>query len=163
MDIPFHVSWSSVGLHSFHPMAEEDDSHLPLSLRIPLPAISPSLNGSPSDSCTSLLSSLLDVRIHKRCGVGANYTSFSQHAFFVSQGMDADTILSFPSPIHPDLENIGMHLWNQFFSANLDDDISSRPEFSSVPCFPSQEVEDYLTEIQSVTPLFYKSSRNTIH
>jgi hypothetical protein len=118
------------------------------------------LNGPPSDNCTSLLSSLLDVRIHKRCGVGENYFSFSQHAFFVSQGMDVGTMLSFPSPILPDLEKIGMNLWNRFFSANLDDEVASSLEFSSVPCFPSKEVEDYLAEIQSTTPLFYESSRD---
>jgi hypothetical protein len=153
------------GSPSFLPFVEEDDdSPLPLSLRIPLPEISPPLNGPPSDHCISLLSSLLDVRIHKRCGVGANFSSFSQHAFFVSQGMDVETILSFPSPIlPPDLEKIGMHLWNQFFSANLDDDVSSSPEFSSVPCFPSKEVEDYLAEIQSTTPLFYELSHDTIN
>jgi serine/threonine protein kinase len=143
---------------SFHPIVEEDDdSPLPLSLRIPLPEISSPLNGPPSDHCTSLLSSLLDVRIHKRCGVGANFSSFSQHAFFVSRGMDVETsMLSFPSPILPDLEKIGMHLWNQFFSANLDDDVSSGHSGSPSPCPPRPEVEEYLTEIQSVTPLFYE-------
>jgi hypothetical protein len=74
--------------------------------------------------------------------------------------MGVESLVSFPSPIHPDLEKIGMHLWNQFFSANLDDDLSNSPDFSSVSCFPSQEVEDYLTEAQSLTPLFYESNRD---
>jgi serine/threonine protein kinase len=164
-----------LGLHSFHRAAtaasasavededEENNSPLPASLVIPLPEISPHLKASPSEHCLSLVSSLLDVRIHKRCGVGENYSAFSEHAFFVSQEMSVENILSVPSPIHPDLVMISMHLWNQFFCANLDDEtIADNPAESQVPCHPSQEVEDYLTQVQSSTPLFYESNSDSV-
>jgi serine/threonine protein kinase len=166
---PISNSFTSAPLlrcHSFHPaptVEEEENFALPASLVIPLPEISPHLNASPSEHCLSLLSSLLDVRIHKRCGVGENYSAFSEHVFFVSQKIAVENILSVPSPIHPDLVKIGMHLWNQFFSANLDDEIiAGNPPESQIPCYPSQEVEDYLTQVQSSTPLFYESNSDAI-
>jgi serine/threonine kinase 32 len=149
---------SSVGWKKFFPITEEDDSSDLLSqdLLVCLPEFSPTLDASPSENCRSLLSSLLDVRIQRRCGVGENYSSFAHHAFFVSQNTDVDQVLSMPSPIHLDREKIGMQLWNQFFSTNLEDELSSSKPLKSSP--PSKEVDDYFKEIQATTPLLYESN-----
>jgi serine/threonine protein kinase len=145
-------------LPSFHPIFEEDDSPLPLpEVQIPLPEYSSVLNASPSQNCLSLLSSLLDVRIHKRCGVGENYSAFSEHAFFISQEISVKNILSVPSPIHPDLNKIGMHIWDQFYSANLDNEITNTVE-STIPPVLLPEVEEFFQQIQANSPLFYESN-----
>jgi serine/threonine protein kinase len=165
---PSLPSAPQLGWYSFHlaPAVEEEENfplHSASPLVVPLPGISPHLDAYPSEHCLSLLFSLLDVRIHKRCGVGENYSAFSEHAFFVSHNMAVENILSVPSPIDPDLMKIGRHLWNQFFSANLDDEtIAGNPSESQIPCYPSQEVEDYLTQVQSSTPLFYESNSDSI-
>jgi serine/threonine protein kinase len=150
------VSQSPVGWSVFFPIAEDESSSpLPEDLLISMPDVSSPHSASPSEACQSLLGSLLDVRIHKRCGVGENYSAFSQHAFFLSQRMDVDQILSFPSPIHTDTSRIGINLWNQFFITNLEEEVNPKP---SDPFPLSKEVEDYFKEIQSVTPLFFDSN-----
>ena len=143
---PSSIDWSSF-------FAEED--YPSQDIRIPFPDLSSTLKSSPSEDCISLLVSLLDVRIHKRCGVGENYSCFSQHPFFVSRKMNVDQLLSFPSPIHTDMTKIGINLWNQFFASNLEEEINPQ---SSDPFPLSKEVEDYFQGIQSVTPLFYQSN-----
>lgn len=146
---PSSIDWSSY-------FAEEDSpSQLSHDIRIPFPELSTTLNSPPSEDCISLLVSLLDARIHKRCGVGENYSCFSQHPFFVSRRMNGDQLLSFPSPINTDMTKIGINLWNQFFASNLEEEINPQ---SSDPFPLSKEVEDYFQEIQSVTPLFYQSN-----
>jgi serine/threonine protein kinase len=157
------LSISPIGLHSFHPIVEEgDEPALPPSLIIPLPDYSRALDTSLSENCRSLLSSLLDVRIHKRCGVGENYSAFSEHAFFISQEMSVENILSVPSPIHPDIGMVGTYVWNRFLTANDAEggEIADIAPQQNSP-IPRPEVEDYLKEIQSMTPLFYESGSAT--
>jgi serine/threonine protein kinase len=103
----------------FFLLQENNDSSSPLSsdLIVPMPPFT-----SLSSSCLSLLSSLLDVRLHKRLGVGAvNYSLFENHIWFKSHGVEVKNVSRQRSPISPDLDEISTLLWQRHFETNLKD------------------------------------------
>jgi serine/threonine protein kinase len=169
---------------------EIEEEPLPTELLIPLPDLlpttptiptltspssSPSLPSSPapkppstppSENCISLLHSLLDVRIHKRYGVNENYSLFTHHPLFISHDIDLNNTASLlsSSPVHPNLDQVGMHIWNRFFAENLEESVQNSPSCRSarLPTPVSQEIDEYLSHIQDETPLFYESKQSVL-
>jgi serine/threonine protein kinase len=89
--------------------------------RLTIPSCT-SFDTSPSAACSSLLSSLLDVRLHKRVGVGVvNYGLFERHQWFKQQGVDVKSVHRQASPISPDFEEVSTLIWQKHFDTNLED------------------------------------------
>jgi serine/threonine protein kinase len=114
----------------------------------------------PSDNSISLLHCLLDVRIHKRYGVGENFSLFCQHPFFLSHDLDLldpEAFMLSPSPIHPNFDQVGMHIWTRFFAENLEESLNSP---LATPSSAFNEIDEYLTQVQAETPLFYETKHH---
>lgn len=110
------------------------------SLRVPIPMISYLQESLPA-TCVDFLSSLLEVRIHKRLGGPRNSHDIWNHPYFISKGLSLETISFRESPVGVSLSLVAGHIWNRHFEANWDlfDSDENLPADS-----PSQEVEDYI-------------------
>jgi serine/threonine protein kinase len=129
----------------------------------------------PSSDCTSLLHCLLDVRLEKRYGVGRNFALFCRHPLFAAHDLDLHDPDAFalappPSPIQPDLEQVGMHVWTRFLAENLEVSAlgthsrsQSHTRLHPAPSFEANEIDEYLSRVQSETgvPLFYEPKQRS--
>ena len=108
-------------------LPHDDNTPLPCSLVIPIPHTT-ALKQPTSEHCKSFLSSLLDVRIHKRIGVGENYSSFEKHKWFTSCSLPCPSSSShlkdIPSLLRLDIEMISTFKVQKLIQLNMEDTLA---------------------------------------
>jgi serine/threonine protein kinase len=127
------------------------DSDLPIdALQVPIPA-----DHLISDHCRSMLSSLLDVRIHRRIGSGRRYESFTTHSWFSDNEIEIDLLPTSPSPIRSDFIRIGDQIFGKYFIANLEIE-ESTPISLFHRELPDPRIEKLIGSIHYISPEYEK-------
>lgn len=82
-----------------------------------------------TELCKEMLLSLLDVRIHKRIGVGDRYDLFKNHKWFLSNGWsNLETFTIFSTPFSPNTSKIEYYLTSQYGQLTIDKDFQDKQE-----------------------------------
>lgn len=102
------------------------DLHTPsdINLILTIPE-SNSMNEVTSPECGNMLSSLLDVQIHKRLGAVKKFNDFLSHNFFKKYELDVKDLEFYPSPFSINLSLIGEHIWMRYYDMNQIDQLSN--------------------------------------
>jgi serine/threonine protein kinase len=107
-----------------------------------------------SESCKSLLLSLLDVRIHSRIGTGRRFEDFSHHPWFPENGILFDHLATSQSPIHPDPIHTSDLIFSKFLDSNFENP-ESQPKWCGFgDRFPAPEIHETIGSVQYVSPEF---------
>lgn len=131
----------------------KEESPLPSELTIAIPSTAFS-NESISPQCVEFLSSLLDVRIHKRIGVGSKYSLFTNHAWFQTLGINVEDCTNHnnPSPITPDLNVVADKICAKLMKTNFEDENQQNPSKKTKKPLPSTEVDTMIGTFTYLSP-----------
>lgn len=111
--------------------SDSDDPKYTPDLIIPIPDISNDYQLISKDY-KHLISSLLDVRIQKRYGVGERYLLFENHPWFTRNGISFENLGDFPSPISPKCEEISAFLYLSYSHPSKGEVIEESPPGDSL-------------------------------
>ena len=131
-------------------------------LIVTIPELSSS-NESITKECQEMLSSLLDIRIHKRIGTYERSSLFLTHQWFQNNGFFQPAHLKhnehkqeqqfFPSPIIPQLDEVSFQIWTQFYEKNLQNFQESLSPNNNIK-LPPKDIRDLLKGIEYLSPQY---------
>lgn len=115
-----------------------------------------------SESCKSLLLSLVDVRIHSRIGTGKRYEDFSHHPWFTANGIKVDELASSRSPIHTNSIQTGDLIFSKFFDSNVDKSETPSTQTDLRGHDPNQDIDETIGSIHYISPEYLNLTCNKV-